>query len=195
MTNTLLNGFCQRIARLEEQRRDLANDIASIKEQAKDAGFDTALITRTVRLLISTPKKRAEALQQHELFDNYLAATGLLPELEEAAPTQDTADIDGEEHQISAADGVNATVWLPPKYAAAIGDKAEAAGFEVKVAGHDPDTEEIINETSTAELAVPAAGEEGGGSPPVTPPSSQSDPGPMPAFLDRHRKVEEAAQC
>lgn len=146
MTNTLLNGFCRRIARLEEQRRNLANDIASIKAEAKDAGFDTALITRTVRLLISTPKKRAEALQQHELFDNYLAATGLLPELEEAAPTQDTADIDGEEHQISA-----------------------------------------------AELAVPAAGEEGGGSPPVTPPSIQSDAGPMLAFLDRHRKVEEAA--
>ena len=60
---------------------------------------------------------------------------------------------------------------------------------------HDHETGEIIDETPAADLAVPAAGEEGGGSPPVTPPSTLSDTGPMPAFLDRRVKAEEAATC
>lgn len=82
MMNAELHSICERIARLENERKERATDIAEIKKDAKDQGYDAALITKTVRIMLLGPKKRQEALQQHDLFDTYLSAAGLLPAFE-----------------------------------------------------------------------------------------------------------------
>jgi len=76
---------CERIARLESERKALAADIAEIKAEAKGSGLDTALIGRTVRIMLLAGAKRQAALDQHELFDTYLGAAGLLPDTPEAS--------------------------------------------------------------------------------------------------------------
>ena len=76
--NAELHDICGRIARLEQERKDLAAEVAEIKKDAKDSGFDAALITRTVRIMLLNSTKRTEALIQHDLFDTYLNAAGLI---------------------------------------------------------------------------------------------------------------------
>lgn len=80
-----LRTVCERIARLESERKSLAADIAEIKIEAKSQGFDPALIGRTVRIMLLAGAKRQAALDQHELFDGYLGAAGLLPDVPETA--------------------------------------------------------------------------------------------------------------
>jgi uncharacterized protein (UPF0335 family) len=158
MMNARLHEICERIARLERERKELAAEIAQIKKDAKDEGYDTALITKTVRVMNLSPKKRQEALEQHELFDSYLSAAGLLPAFE--------ANKQGEE-------GEPATQAAP-------------------ATPHDAETGEIRDETPAAAVSS-AAGEEGGGSPPVAPPSTFSDLGQIPPFLDRRQPQHEGA--
>ncbi len=71
---------CETIARLEQQRKELAEQIKEHKAAAKDAGYDVPLITKTVSLMLKDTEKQKKALDQHNLFDSYLAAVGLLPE-------------------------------------------------------------------------------------------------------------------
>lgn len=78
MTHTELNAICKRIFDMEEDRKELASEIAKVKKDAKDSGFDTALIAKTVRIMLLNGRKRKEALDQHELFDTYLSAVGLI---------------------------------------------------------------------------------------------------------------------
>lgn len=79
-----IRSICVRIARLESERKALAADITEIKTEARGQGFDTALIGRTVRIMLLAGAKRQAALDQHELFDTYLGAAGLLPDTPEA---------------------------------------------------------------------------------------------------------------
>lgn len=80
MMNAALHDICTRIARLETERKELAAEVAKIKKQAKEDGYDAGLITKTVAIMLKTGKKQREALEQHELFDTYLNAVGLLSE-------------------------------------------------------------------------------------------------------------------
>lgn len=86
MMNNKLHEICQRIASLESERRNLAGDIADAKAAAKSDGYDAALISKTVRLMLLSDDKRQKALQQHDLFDTYLAAAGLIPDRDGDAP-------------------------------------------------------------------------------------------------------------
>lgn len=80
-----IRSICERIARLESERKALAADIAEIKTEAKGMGFDTALIGKTVRIMLLSGARRQAALDQLELFDTYLGAAGLLPDTPEPA--------------------------------------------------------------------------------------------------------------
>lgn len=188
-----LKSLVERIERLEDEKAAITSDIKGVYDEAKANGFDVKILRKLIAL---RKKEAAEREEEQALLEVYMGALGMLP-LFEAAEVQVVTDKlrEPDPGPAEKASGVKATVWCAPELAAAIRGGAEAVGFEVKAAGHDPETGEIIDETSAADLAVPAVGEEGGGSPPVIPPSTPSDPGPMPAFLDRRRQVREGAQC
>jgi uncharacterized protein (UPF0335 family) len=69
-----LRSIIERIERLEEERKALANDIKDIYGEAKSAGFDV----KVVRQLISLRKKEpAEVEEQETLLDLYKRALGM----------------------------------------------------------------------------------------------------------------------
>ena len=78
MMNNKLHDICSRIATIERQKKELADEASAIKKDAKAEGFDTSLITKTVRIMNLEAEKQKKALDQHELFDSYLEAAGLL---------------------------------------------------------------------------------------------------------------------
>lgn len=73
-----LKRICERIARLENEKAELADEIKLAKKSAKDDGFDAGLITKTVRLMRMEQEKRRKELDQMNLFDTYIHAVGLL---------------------------------------------------------------------------------------------------------------------
>ena len=72
--------ICERLVRLENDKQEIADEIKETKAAAKSDGFDTALISKTVKLMRMEEEKRKKALEQHDLFDTYLHAVDLLPE-------------------------------------------------------------------------------------------------------------------
>jgi len=81
--NQDLKAICERIVRLEEEKRALAEDIKDVKAEAKAKGYDITLLNATVKLMLMDAGKRDKALEQHELLDTYLCGVGLLPDHEE----------------------------------------------------------------------------------------------------------------
>ncbi len=91
-----IRQFAERIVRLEEERKALANDIKDVKAEAKAAGFSPKLIATCVRIMLMEAEKRAEALSGHEELDLYLSAVGLVAprasdRSEEVSPGADAA--------------------------------------------------------------------------------------------------------
>jgi uncharacterized protein (UPF0335 family) len=69
-----LRAIDERNARLEEERRGLADNIKDIFAEAKSAGFDV----KVVRQIISIRKKEpAEVEEQETLLDLYRRALGM----------------------------------------------------------------------------------------------------------------------
>ncbi len=88
-----LRLFVERIERLEEEKRGIADDIKDVKAEAKGEGFDVATINALIKLRKMTPEKRREA---EALLDTYKAALGMLDgtplgrwALERLSPKQD----------------------------------------------------------------------------------------------------------
>lgn len=69
-----LRTIVERIERLEEERKGLANDIKDIYAEAKSAGFDVPVIRRIIRARKQEP---AEVEEQETLFDVYRRALGM----------------------------------------------------------------------------------------------------------------------
>lgn len=75
-----LRHICERLVRLENERAELGDEVKDIKKQAKDDGFDPALINKTVRLLRMEREKRKKEIEQMDLLDTYIHAVGILDE-------------------------------------------------------------------------------------------------------------------
>jgi uncharacterized protein (UPF0335 family) len=73
-----IRQYAERIVRLEQERKALAEDIKECKAEAKAAGFSPKLIATCVRIMLMEAEKRAEALSGHEELDLYLGAVGLI---------------------------------------------------------------------------------------------------------------------
>lgn len=69
-----LKSFMDRIERLEEEKKGLADDIKDIYGEAKGVGFDVKTIRKLVRLRKMETEKRRE---EEELLELYKAAIGL----------------------------------------------------------------------------------------------------------------------
>ncbi|AZN73784.1 DUF2312 domain-containing protein [Georhizobium profundi] len=72
-----LRAFVERIERLEEEKKAIADDIKGVYSEAKGCGFDTKALRRVIALRKLDPDERAE---QEAILDTYLVALGMMPE-------------------------------------------------------------------------------------------------------------------
>lgn len=70
-----LKAFVERIERLEEEKKALAEDIKEVYAEAKAVGFDTKIMRKVVSLRKMDTEKRRE---EEELLDLYKSAIGLV---------------------------------------------------------------------------------------------------------------------
>ncbi len=79
-----LRSFIERIERLEEEKKALADDIKDVYAEAKGNGFDTKAMRTIVRLRKQEPHEREE---QEQILDTYMAALGMLSTASTATET------------------------------------------------------------------------------------------------------------
>jgi uncharacterized protein (UPF0335 family) len=71
-----LKSIIERIERLEEEKKAVAEQIKEVYAEAKANGFDT----KTLRKVVTLRKRSSEERQEEEaLLDLYLSALGMLP--------------------------------------------------------------------------------------------------------------------
>ena len=73
-TDNQLRLFIERIERLEEEKKGIADDIRDTYAEAKSQGYDAKIMRQIVRLRKLAPHDRAE---MEALLDTYKAALGL----------------------------------------------------------------------------------------------------------------------
>ncbi|HXZ00917.1 MAG TPA: DUF2312 domain-containing protein [Stellaceae bacterium] len=72
-----LKSFIERIERLEEEKRALAEDIKEVFSEAKGVGFDV----KTMRQIIRLRRLDQDDLDEQEaLLDTYKRALGMVPQ-------------------------------------------------------------------------------------------------------------------
>jgi uncharacterized protein (UPF0335 family) len=69
-----LRAFVERIERLEEEKKALADDIKDVYAEAKGNGFDIKIMRKIVSIRKQDREKRRE---EEEILDLYLAALGM----------------------------------------------------------------------------------------------------------------------
>ena len=69
-----LRLLIERIERLEEEKKGIADDIRDVYAEAKAVGYDTKIMRQIIRLRKMTPDDRNE---QSTILDTYLAALGM----------------------------------------------------------------------------------------------------------------------
>jgi uncharacterized protein (UPF0335 family) len=79
-----LKSFIERVERLEEEKRALAEDIKEVYAEAKGVGFDI----KTMRQIVKIRRMDQEDIDEQEaLLDTYKRALGMAPD---AAPARET---------------------------------------------------------------------------------------------------------
>jgi uncharacterized protein (UPF0335 family) len=69
-----LRAFIERIERLEEEKKTIADDIKEVFAEAKGTGFDTKAVRTIIRL---RKKDQAELQEEEAIIDLYKAALGM----------------------------------------------------------------------------------------------------------------------
>jgi uncharacterized protein (UPF0335 family) len=69
-----LKSFIERIERLEEEKKALAEDIRDVYGEAKGTGFEPKIIRKIISLRKANLEKRRE---EQELLDLYMSAIGM----------------------------------------------------------------------------------------------------------------------
>jgi uncharacterized protein (UPF0335 family) len=98
MTNThgvardQLRAFIERIERLEEERKTIADDIKDVYGEAKGMGFDTVIMKRVIAL---RKKDEQQRMEEEAVLDTYLHALGMIaqPDLFEEPHHPETGEI------------------------------------------------------------------------------------------------------
>jgi uncharacterized protein (UPF0335 family) len=70
-----LRALIERIERLEEEKKTIADDIKDVYAEAKGTGFDTKAIRAIVRL---RKQDQAERQEEESILDLYKAALGMV---------------------------------------------------------------------------------------------------------------------
>ena len=74
--NGQLKAFVERIERMHEDRKAIADDISEIYKEVKSTGFDAKIIKKIVADRAKDPDKLRE---EREIYDCYAAAIGFDP--------------------------------------------------------------------------------------------------------------------
>jgi uncharacterized protein (UPF0335 family) len=70
-----LKAFVERIERLEEEKKTIADDIRDVYAEAKANGFDT----KALRVVIRMRKEDADERKEHEaILETYMHALGMI---------------------------------------------------------------------------------------------------------------------
>ncbi len=72
-----LRSFVERIERLEEEKKNIADDIREVYAEAKGEGFDAKILRQVVRI---RKIDQSERLEQEAMLDLYLHALGMKSE-------------------------------------------------------------------------------------------------------------------
>ncbi len=72
-----LRSIVERVERLEEEKKTIADDIKEVYAEAKANGFDTKTLRTVVRL---RKQEVAERQEQEALLDLYMHALGMVPD-------------------------------------------------------------------------------------------------------------------
>jgi uncharacterized protein (UPF0335 family) len=70
-----LKAFVERVERLEEEKKTIADDIKDVYAEAKGNGFDVKALRQVVRLRKQDVDERKE---QEAILDTYLQALGMI---------------------------------------------------------------------------------------------------------------------
>ncbi|SON57224.1 hypothetical protein HDIA_3683 [Hartmannibacter diazotrophicus] len=70
-----LKAFVERIERLEEEKKAIADDIKDVYGEAKGNGFDTKILKQVISLRKKDPAEREE---QETILELYMAALGMI---------------------------------------------------------------------------------------------------------------------
>ena len=70
-----LKAFIERVERLEEEKKAIADDIRDVYAEAKGNGFDVKALRTVVRLRKQDKQEREE---QEAILDTYLQALGMI---------------------------------------------------------------------------------------------------------------------
>jgi uncharacterized protein (UPF0335 family) len=81
-----LRSFIERIERLEEEKRTLAEDIKEVFAEAKGSGFDAKIMRQIIKI---RRMDKDDLDEQETLLDIYKRALGMLPD---AAPEAAAAE-------------------------------------------------------------------------------------------------------
>lgn len=77
-----LRSFVERIERLEEEKKTIADDIKDVYGEAKSMGFDTKVLRKVVAI---RKQDQNDRLEQEAILDTYLHALGMAPAPEDAS--------------------------------------------------------------------------------------------------------------
>lgn len=69
-----LKSFIERVERLEEEKKALAEDVRDIYSEAKATGFDPKIMRKIISLRKTNLEKRRE---EQELLELYMSAIGM----------------------------------------------------------------------------------------------------------------------
>lgn len=70
-----LRAFVERIERLEEEKKTIADDIKDVYGEAKGTGFDTKILKKVIAL---RKKDEQERMEEDLILDTYLHALGMI---------------------------------------------------------------------------------------------------------------------
>lgn len=94
-----LRAFIERIERLEEEKKTIADDIKEVKAEARGTGFDVGAINALIKL---RKMDSADRQEKEAILDMYMAALGMLPR-------EEYADRDAAGQSYAEAKGVDRT--------------------------------------------------------------------------------------
>lgn len=80
-----LRAFVERIERLEEEKKTIADDIKDVYGEAKSMGFDTKILKKVIAL---RKKDEQERTEEEMILDTYLQALGMIPQFEMFDPKE-----------------------------------------------------------------------------------------------------------
>ena len=83
-----LKSFIERVERLEEEKRALAEDIKEVYAEAKGVGFDVKIMRQIVKI---RKMDQDDLDEQETLLDVYKPALGMIPDLPSESESESEA--------------------------------------------------------------------------------------------------------